>query len=132
MNGLFSLEDHVVSVLDDMIVEARCGLHPWERHPERPNLLRFSVRLYALLATPRAANTPILDYDHVRNHLKGLRDRDHVDLLETLVDEVAEACFADPRVEACFVSVRKPAIFNEAAGAGIDVFRTRAGWERGA
>ncbi len=131
MNGLFSTTDHIVSALDDLFVDVRCGLHAWERHAERPTRLRFSVKLYARLDAARVAAEPILDYDRVRDHIRGFQALGHVELLETLVDDVTQVCFADPRVVACFVSVRKPDIFNEAAGAGIDVFRTRAGWEKG-
>jgi 7,8-dihydroneopterin aldolase/epimerase/oxygenase len=128
MQALYKASDFLVSTIDDMIVEVRCGLHPWERHPERPNRLRISVKMFAKLASGPSANTPIIDYDPIRNFVLSLQTRGHIDLLETIVDEVTAVCFSDLRVEACQVSVRKPDIFAEAAGAGIDVFRTREGW----
>ncbi|HWG06495.1 MAG TPA: dihydroneopterin aldolase [Beijerinckiaceae bacterium] len=128
MKERFSLEDHLAVALDDVVVNVRCGLHPWERHPEYPNRLSISVKLYAHLHARHAADMPIIDYDRIRNHILRLEKADHIDLLETIVDGLCEECFVDPRVEACSVSVRKLDIFNETRSAGIDVFRTRERW----
>jgi dihydroneopterin aldolase len=132
MNGLFSLADHVAIALDDVIVNVRCGVHPWERHPERPNRLCISVRLFAHLQHARTAQMPIIDYDHIRDYIRSLEVSDHIDLLETIIDSITQRCFVDQRVEACFIAIRKLDIFNETRGAGIDAFRTRAQWIKGA
>lgn len=116
-------------MLKDVTVEARVGLHPWERHPERPNRLRISVDLFVPLLQPGpTADAKIVNYDRIREFLRCLPSRPHTDLLETLVDEIVTCCFEDARVVACRVEVLKPDIFNDADGAGIEVFRTREGW----
>jgi dihydroneopterin aldolase len=128
MKDLFGGEDHIVVALDEVCVTVNCGLHPWERHPERPSRLLISVRLYAPLVTARAADAPIIDYDVIRDRILALETEGHIDLVETVADRITEACFADARVIACSVSIRKPDIYNETRGAGIDVVRTRARW----
>jgi dihydroneopterin aldolase len=128
MKELFSAEDHIVVVLDEVCVNISCGLHPWERHPERPTRLLISARLYAPLTTPRAGDAPIIDYDVVRNRILSLENEGHIDLLETVADLVVDACFANDRVVACDLKIRKPDIYNESRGAGIDMYRTRARW----
>lgn len=128
MKELFSGEDHIVVVLDEVCVNISCGLHPWERHPERPTRLMVSARLYAPLATPRAADAPIINYDIVRKRILALENEGHIDLLETIADLIVDSCFGDERVVACALSIRKPDIYNESRGAGIDLFRTRARW----
>jgi dihydroneopterin aldolase len=128
MMDLFSGDDHIVMALDEVCVNISCGLHPWERHPERPTRLMISVRLYAPLTSARAEQMPIIDYDRVRNRILALQNEAHIDLLETVADRVTDACFGDLRVAACQVRVRKPDIYNESRGAGIDLFRTRARW----
>lgn len=131
MDIMFSTSDFIAAALDDVIVNVRCGLHPWEQHREHPNRLRISLRLFAHVTTARAAQAPIIDYDRMRAFIKGLETREHIALIETIADEIAAACFAEERVEACYVSIRKPDIFPETQGAGIDVFRTREGWFKG-
>jgi 7,8-dihydroneopterin aldolase/epimerase/oxygenase len=121
--------DHVRAVIADAIVERRCGLHPWEKHAERPNRLKITVEMFARLPSGPMGAGAFIDYDRVRDFLKTFPSLPHVDLLETIVEEIVAKCFEDDRVEACRVSVLKPDIFNEAEAAGVEVFRTRASWE---
>jgi dihydroneopterin aldolase len=122
-----SASDYIRVVLRDVEVEARVGLHPWEQHPERPSRLLVSVEMFAHLERAHGADgkPPFIDYDRVRNGLRGWSARPHTPLLETLAEELVALCFGDPAVEACRVSVVKPDIFHEAAGAGVEIYRVR-------
>ena len=122
-----AVSDYIRVVLRDVEVEAHVGLHPWERHPERPSRLLVNVEMFAHLQRDHAAGyaEPFIDYDRVRNGLKGWTSRPHTPLLETLAEEVVELCFGDPVVEACRVSIVKPDIFNDAAGVGVEIYRVR-------
>ena len=118
---------YIRAVLRDIETEAHVGLHPWERHPERPTRLIVNVEMFAPLVRPISEETTatILDYDPVRNALKEWPGRPHTDLLETLLHELVELCFRNPVVSACRVSIMKPDIFNEAAGVGVEVYQIR-------
>ena len=119
------LPDSQTSILEDVELWVRCGLHPWERHPERPNRLLVSVALYTSTRFAPATGAGYLDYDRVRDHLKTWPGRPHVDLLETLLAGLSDFAFEDPLVEACRVKVVKPDIFPEARAAGVEWFRRR-------
>src|ERR1700744_2080251 len=106
-------DDHVRVRLQNISVDVHCGLHPWERHPERPNRLLINVDLYAPLRNGPMEPQGYINYDRVRDFLKNLGTHPHIDLLETLVDEIVAECFRLDRVEACRVSVLKQTIFNE-------------------
>jgi dihydroneopterin aldolase len=118
---------HIRVVLRDIETEAHVGLHPWERHAERPTRLIVNVEMFAPLVRPLSAESAdsILDYDPIRDALKAWPARPHTPLLETLLHELVELCFQNPRVAACRVSIMKPDIFNEAAGAGVEVYQVR-------
>jgi 7,8-dihydroneopterin aldolase/epimerase/oxygenase len=120
--------DHIIVKLKNVVVETSCGIHPWEKHPERPNRLSISVTLFAKLEQRRLAQFGYIDYDHIRNFLKGFPSRPHTPLLETLLDEIVDKCFVDERVSACHVAIMKLDIFNEAEAAGVEVYRTRENW----
>ena len=119
--------DYIGVVLRDVEVEAHVGLHPWEQHPERPSRLLVTVEMFAHLARSHAVASakPVIDYDRVRNGLRGWSSRPHTPLLETLAEEVVALCLGDPAVEACRVSIVKPDIFNDVAGAGVEIYRVR-------
>jgi dihydroneopterin aldolase len=119
--------DYARVSLKNLHLTVKCGLHAWERHPERPNRLVVNIDMYAPWPLPpRADGSPgFIDYDDVRRGLLAWEGREHVDLLETLVEDAIALCFADPLVQACRVSIMKPDIFEEADGAGVEVFRNR-------
>ncbi len=118
---------HIRVMLRDIETEAHVGLHPWEQHPERPTRLIVNIEMFAPLTRPLSAESPatILDYDPIRQALKTWPARPHTPLLETLLHELVELCFRDKRVSACRVSIMKPDIFNEASGAGVEVYQVR-------
>ena len=119
--------DWVSGILRDAVVEARVGLHAWERHAERPSRLVVTVEMAARSPAGRldAAGAPFLDYDPVRAALRGWAGRGHTDLLETLAEELFAVCFANAAVAWCRVEILKPDVFNEAGGAGIAAARWR-------
>src|ERR1700722_1846200 len=95
---------HIRVMLHQVQTEAHVGLHPWERHPERPTRLLVDVELYAP-TEGRADTGTLIDYDPIRAALKKWPSRPHTDLLETLAEELVTLCFAAPAVQACRVSV---------------------------
>lgn len=126
----WELTDHICSFVLRAEVEVNCGMHKWEQHPERPTRLLITVRMYAKLAPGPASGQQFINYDGVRSYLKSLRDHDHTPLIETIADGITKVCFSDDRVDVCQIRIEKPDIFNEADAAGIEVFRTRASWEK--
>jgi 7,8-dihydroneopterin aldolase/epimerase/oxygenase len=114
-------------VLRDVETEAHVGLHPWEKHSQRPTRLLVNVEMYAPLTRPLSEETPetIIDYDPIRTALKTWPSRPHTPLLETLLHELVTLCFRDSRVSACRVSIMKPDIFNEAKSVGVEVYQVR-------
>jgi len=113
-------------MIRDLVTEVRLGLHPWKRHPEKPQRIVVNVELFA--APPRAKFkdvSSVVDYDYIRDVLKKWPRRRHTVFIETLLDELVKLCFRDKRVKAARVSIFKPDIYNEAAGAGVEVYKVR-------
>ncbi len=114
--------DHVRVVLERIEVLVACGLHAWERHPERPNRLWVDVEMFAAWS---AGGDGYVDYDRVRRHVLGWQGQPHVDLLETLLKDLTDFIFLDEAVQACRVRIAKPDIFPETRAAGVELFRRR-------
>lgn len=110
--------DYTAAVLEDIEVHVRCGLHAFEY--ERPNRLRVSVWQYG-----RLKDGEFIDYDLMRNAIVGWQSRDHVELLETLLNDIMATAFANPLVLACRARIVKPDIFPETQHAGVEMVRYR-------
>ena len=120
-------QSHQKIIIRNLVTEARCGIHPWEQHPQRPNKLIINIELYAPIK--RIGETSdicdasvVVDYDHIRDAIKIWPSRPHVFLLETLLKELVELSFVCEYVSACRVSIVKPDIFNEAEAVGVELF----------
>jgi dihydroneopterin aldolase len=118
---------YVRMMIRDLVTEVRLGLHPWERHPEKPQRIVINVEMYARPSPRRAKKvSSVVDYDYVRNALRKWPRRKHTVFIESLLEELVKLCFRDKRVVACRVSIFKPDIYNEAGGAGVEIYRVRA------
>jgi 7,8-dihydroneopterin aldolase/epimerase/oxygenase len=123
-----SSRSYVRAIIRDLQVECRVGLHPWEQQPERPSRLVLNVELFAHTTnnTRHQDQDSILNYDYIRDAIRQWPGRPHTPLLETLLEELIHICFNNPHVEACRVSIIKADVFNEAAAAGVEMYRVRA------
>lgn len=109
---------YTAAVLENIEVHVRCGLHAFEY--EKPNRLRVSVWQYG-----RLKDGEFIDYDLVRNAVLAWQSQPHVELLETLLQNVMDTAFANPLVLACKARIIKPDIFPETQGAGVEMARFR-------
>ena len=113
-------------MIRDLVTEVRLGVHPWERHTEKPQRIVVNVELFAdNIGRPSEGLSSIVDYDYIREAIRVWPSREHTVLIESLLEELVELCFRDARVKACRVSVLKPDVYNEAAGAGVELYRVR-------
>ncbi len=120
-------QGYVRLMIKDLRTEVRLGVHPWERHSEKPQRVVVNIEIFTddRPVKPEDGVSSIVDYDYIRDALREWPTRPQVLLIEMLLEELAELCFRDPRVKACKVSVVKPDIYNEAGGAGVELYRLR-------
>ena len=75
------------------------------------------------MSTPRHDKLlEVVDYDFVRLTIKHRIDQGHVNLQETLVDELARAMLAHPAVRAVRVTSEKPDVYDDVDAVGVEVF----------
>jgi dihydroneopterin aldolase len=112
------LRDHAVSV--------QIGAHDFEKG--QPQRVLFNVELFV----PYAASTPqtdslseVVDYDFVREVIARRVATGHVELQETLCDDLASRMLEHPQVQAVRLSSCKPDVYPDCAGVGVEVFRMK-------
>jgi dihydroneopterin aldolase len=106
-------------------VMVRIGVHDFEH--QAPQRMRFNVDLYV----PLALSTPsqdrldeVVDYDFIRTTIAQRIARGHIELQETLADELLRALLAHPGVRAARVATEKPDVYPDCEAVGVEVF----GW----
>lgn len=67
----------------------------------------------------------IVDYSKVVDGIVRLVQREHVNLIETLAERIAEHCLADRRVESVRIRIEKPDVLEHCRSVGIEIERPR-------
>jgi dihydroneopterin aldolase len=114
--------------LEDVTVELQVGIEQWERVPGKTQRLLVTVEMFRHRdAFAGGSVAECIDYDRVHRHITDhwTATRAHVDLLESLLEELVAVCFEDARVEACRVAIRKPHVYNGRAVPVVEVYRLR-------
>lgn len=99
------------------------GVHEFEKKGEQRVL--FNVDLFI----PMAESTPqndqleeVVDYDFMRETIAQRMARGHIQLQETLCDDIARAMLLHPKVKAVRVSTEKPDVYPDCESVGVEVF----------
>lgn len=112
--------------LRDHVVPVQIGAHDFEKGVTQR--LVFNVELFVPYAstTPKADKlAEVVDYDFVREVIAARIAQGHVELQETLCDDLAAKMLAHPQVRAVRLSTQKPDVYPDCAGVGVEVFRMK-------
>lgn len=112
--------------LRDHVVQVHIGAHDFEKGVSQR--LIFNVELFVPFegSTPTSDSlSEVVDYDFIRALIASRVARGHVELQETLCDELAQQLLGHPQVRAVRLSTQKPDVYPDCAGVGVEVFRMK-------
>ena len=108
----------------DLQLPCRIGL----TKSERRNRQRLAINL-DLEVEPRRVRKDrigeVVDYTDIIAEVRSIALESEFRLLESLAEQLAQACFFHPRIVRVRVSVEKLDLVSEAAGVGIEIDRRR-------
>ncbi|HEY1613914.1 MAG TPA: dihydroneopterin aldolase [Rhizomicrobium sp.] len=101
---------------------AHIGIHGHEQLKQQP--IRINVDLLVEDAVPLEDRLErVVDYEALTLRIRALVGRGHINLAETLAEDIAAACLEDPRVTQARVRVEKLHAVAGAESAGVEVAR---------
>ena len=105
------------------------GLIGVYRH-EKLNAQRIRINVdLAVKETPGMVKDRLVDvvsYEDVASGIRNMFGNGHVNLVETLAENISDMCFNDKRVLSARVRIEKLDVFEDAASAGVEIERFRA------
>ncbi|MDO5653966.1 MAG: dihydroneopterin aldolase [Brachymonas sp.] len=110
--------------------EVQMRIGAYEHEKQAPQRIRLNVDMYVLLqdSTPLDDQMhEVVDYDLIRRTIEARMQRGHIELQETLCDDVAATLLEHPKVQAVRVSSEKPDIYPDCEAVGVETFRFRPG-----
>ncbi len=109
----------------DMVLPCSIGVHRHERlEPQRIRInLDLAVREAVEPLGDNLAN--VVCYESVANGIRAIVARGHVNLVETLAEDIAALCLKDIRILSARVRVEKLDVFADAQSVGVEIERVR-------
>ena len=107
----------------DYVLQVEIGVHHNERGVTQR--VRFSVDI-DVTQSDEALQDDIertLNYDYVTDGIKAIIARGHINLVETLAEDVAKHCLAHPRAARVTVSIEK--LDKDPGSVGVEVVRSK-------
>ena len=106
-----------------LVLPCKIGVHRHER--DAPQRVRISVDLDVKDSTIPHQDTiqEVVNYDDVVGGVRDIVGRDHINLVESLAEQIVTYCLEDERVIGAKVKVEKLDVFGAEAVVGVELYR---------
>jgi dihydroneopterin aldolase len=102
------------------------GVYEFEKKGEQRLLINVDLYIPLAVSTPSKDQLEeVVDYDFIRDTIAKRMAQGHVQLQETLCDDIVIAMLEHPRVRAARVSTMKPDVYPDCEGVGVEVFKIK-------
>ncbi|HEX5342267.1 MAG TPA: dihydroneopterin aldolase [Duganella sp.] len=102
------------------------GVYEFEKKGEQRLLINVDLYIPLAVSSPQHDQLEeVVDYDFMRNTIAQRMARGHVQLQETLCDDIVREMLAHPSVRAVRVSTMKPDVYPDCEGVGVEVFKIK-------
>jgi dihydroneopterin aldolase len=109
--------------LRDHVVPVNIGAHDFEKTQAQRVIFNVELFVNYSQSTPQADQlAEVVNYDFVRDVIAQRVRSGHIELQETLCDDLVATLLQHPQVQAVRLSTCKPDVYPDCAGVGVEVF----------
>lgn len=108
----------------DLVMDAPIGVRAHELGRKQRIRLNLDLGVLDTESTDRLES--VVCYDDLIAAVRVVVDAEHVQLVETLAERIAEACFRDRRVITARIRVEKLDVYPDAESVGVEIERRRS------
>ena len=102
------------------------GVYEFEKKGEQRLLINVDLYIPLAVSSPQHDQLEeVVDYDFIRDTIAKRMSLGHVQLQETLCDDIVRSMLEHPRVRAARVSTMKPDVYPDCEGVGVEVFKIK-------
>ena len=107
----------------DLVLDAEIGVYTHEKGVTQRARLSVDIEVTPTSQTIDDQIERVLDYDMIIATIKGILAEGHINLVETLADEIAARCLSHPRAASVKVKIEK--LDKEPGAVGVEIVRRR-------
>ena len=109
----------------DLVLQARIGVYDHEKRDAQKIIVNLDLTVSEAGKGHGDNIDNVVCYEKAVNGIRAIIGGGHINLVETMAEEIAAFCLDDPRVLAARVRVEKPDVIAEAGSVGVEIERTR-------
>jgi dihydroneopterin aldolase len=109
----------------NLMVDVHMGVHAHEQGRTQPIRINIVLYMHADTAPTTDSFSEVFDYDQIRTGVLGMIETRHINLQETLVEEIADYGLGFASVLAVRVSTEKTDVYPDCDGVGYELIRIR-------
>ncbi len=125
----FRIADAKTSVrhvfIRDFTLTCFIGVHKHERKQSQRVRINLDLAVQEGVAAIDDRLEHVVCYEDVADGIRALVADGHVNLVETLAEQIADMCLSDERVTVARVRIEKLDVFEDATSAGVEIERSR-------
>jgi dihydroneopterin aldolase len=110
-------------IIRDLRLDMLIGIHDHEKEKPQPVLLNIEAEIEPPSGGDSIDGT--VCYSTMIRKIQELAGRGHINLVETLAENIAGMLMQDARIRNILVRVEKTAVYNFAAAVGVEVRKSR-------
>lgn len=103
---------------------AQIGYRPHEKHAPQAVVISIDVSVPDRPVRDGVIED-VVNYEDLREIAQNCVTVGHIDFVETLADQIAQACLKLKNIQDVRVRVEKPDIFTDVESAGVEIVRVR-------
>lgn len=108
----------------DLMQMCAIGVHDHERGGTQRVRLNLDLAVYEGEASSVADDIKnVVCYEEITNAVRAVCRRDHINLVETLAEDIAQVCLAHAQVRSVRVRVEKLDVFEDVSSVGVEIER---------
>ena len=107
----------------DLVLSGSIGVHHHERETEQRIRVNLDLAVSEGSEPVNDKLNNVICYEKIVTKVKAVVARGHVNLVETLAEDIAALCLADARVRSVRVRIEKLDIVPEAQSVGVEIER---------
>ncbi|MBC8158354.1 MAG: dihydroneopterin aldolase [Alphaproteobacteria bacterium] len=111
--------------IHDMVVSCLIGIHRHEQTGAQRVRINLDLAVREDVAPLNDNHANVLCYEEVTNAIRSIAARGHVNLVETLAEDIASMCLNDIRILSVRVRVEKLDVFTDVESVGVEIERVR-------
>ena len=107
----------------DLKIPASIGIHDFEKESRQTVCINVEMETNGDTVPLADDYANAVCYESAAEGIRKIVSGDHINLVETLAERIAELCLQDSRVGTVRVRVEKPDILSDAAAVGVEIER---------